>query len=52
MGLLFLDAFGGGDYTILLPTVMIVAVAVFVMNLAADLLYAVLDPRTRHLVAR
>ena len=52
MGLLFLDALGGGDYTILLPTVMIVAVAVFVMNLAADLLYAILDPRTRHLVER
>ena len=50
MGLLFLDALGGGDYTILLPTVMIVAVAVFAMNLAADLLYTVLDPRTRRLV--
>ena len=52
MGLLFLDALAGGDYTILLPTVMIVAVAVFVMNLVADLLYAILDPRTRHLVER
>ena len=52
MGLLFLDALAAGDYAILLPTVMIVAVAVFVMNLAADLLYSVLDPRTRHLVGR
>ena len=52
MGLLFLDALGAGDYTILLPTVLIVAVAVFAMNLAADLLYAILDPRTRHLVER
>ena len=52
MGLLFLDALAAGDYAILLPTVMIVAVAVFIMNLAADLLYSVLDPRTRHLVGR
>ena len=48
MGLLFLDALTSGDYPILLATVMIVATAVFVMNLAADLLYAVLDPRIRH----
>ena len=48
MGLLFLDALNSGDYPILLATVMIVATAVFVMNLAADLLYAVLDPRIRH----
>ena len=48
MGLLFLDALNAGDYPMLLPTVMIVAGAVFAMNLAADLLYAVLDPRIRH----
>ena len=48
MGLLFLDALNAGDYPILLATVMIVSAAVFLMNLAADLLYAVLDPRIRH----
>jgi len=47
MGLLFLDALNGGDYTILLPVVMITAVAVFALNLVADLLYGVLDPRVR-----
>ena len=47
MGLLFLDALNSGDYAVLLPAVMIVAVAVFAMNLAADLLYGVLDPRIR-----
>ena len=47
MGLLFLDALNGGDYTILLPVVMITAVTVFALNLAADLLYGVLDPRVR-----
>ena len=47
MGVLFLDSLEGGDYTILLPTVMIAAVFVFGMNLIADLLYGVLDPRVR-----
>ena len=47
MGLLFLDSLNSGDYPILLATVMIVSAAVFLMNLAADLLYAVLDPRIR-----
>jgi len=48
MGLLFLDALHGGDYPVLLATVMIVSAAVFLMNLLADLLYAVLDPRIRY----
>ena len=48
MGLLFLDALNGGDYPVLLATVMIVSAAVFLMNLAADLLYAALDPRIRY----
>ena len=48
MGWLFLDALNGGDYPVLLATVMIVSAAVFLMNLAADLLYAVLDPRIRY----
>ena len=48
MGLLFLDALTGGDYPVLLATVMIVSAAVFLMNLLADLLYAVLDPRIRY----
>ena len=47
MGLLFLESLEGGDYTILLPVVMITAVAVFALNLIADLLYGVLDPRVR-----
>ena len=48
MGLLFLDALSGGDYPVLLATVVIVSSAVFLMNLLADLLYAVLDPRIRY----
>ena len=47
MGVLFFDALHAGDYAVLLPVVMTVAMAVFVMNFAADLLYGVLDPRIR-----
>ena len=47
MGRLYLKALVDGDYPVLLATTMIVAVAVFVMNLAADLFYGVLDPRIR-----
>lgn len=47
MGRLFLDAMFAGDYAVLLPTVMIVAAAVFAVNFAADLFYGVLDPRIR-----
>lgn len=47
MGRLFLDALFGGDYPVLLASVMITATAVFAINLAADLFYGVLDPRIR-----
>ena len=47
MGRLFVDAMVGGDYPMLLATTMIVGAAVMLMNLAADLLYGVLDPRIR-----
>ncbi len=48
MGLLFLDSLNAGDYPVLLATVMIVSAAVFLMNMLADLLYAVFDPRIRY----
>jgi peptide/nickel transport system permease protein len=48
MGNLFLEALFDGDYVILLPAMMIVAWAVIIANLAADLLYARLDPRIRY----
>ncbi len=47
MGRLFLKSLFDGDYTMLLATTMLVAAAVFLMNLAADLFYGVLDPRIR-----
>lgn len=48
MGPLFLDALQAGDYQIILPWLMITAIAVVVFNLIADLAYGVLDPRIRH----
>jgi peptide/nickel transport system permease protein len=47
MGTLFLDALTAGDTQVLLPWMMVVGAAVIVCNLAADTLYAVLDPRVR-----
>lgn len=47
MGRLFLDAIGYRDYPVLMGILMISAVMVIASNLAADLLYAVADPRIR-----
>jgi peptide/nickel transport system permease protein len=47
MGRYFLEAFGNGDYLQVLPWMMIVVFSVIVLNLVADLVYGVLDPRIR-----
>lgn len=47
MGKLFLDSLLSGDVFVLLPWMMLVAVAVVVFNLLADLSYALLDPRVQ-----
>ncbi|TQK68658.1 ABC transporter permease [Nocardioides sp. SLBN-35] len=47
MGRLFLDSLLAGDVFVLLPWMLVVAVAVIVCNLLADISYAVLDPRVR-----
>jgi peptide/nickel transport system permease protein len=47
MGKYFLDAFRNGDYLQVLPWMMIVVFSVIILNLIADLLYGVLDPRIR-----
>jgi len=48
MGSLFIRAIGLGDYTVVLPWVMITVTFVIVFNLIADILYATLDPRIRY----
>ncbi|MGH9137970.1 MAG: ABC transporter permease [Acidimicrobiales bacterium] len=47
MGKYFLQAFADGDYVRILPWMMIVVFSVILLNLVADLLYGVLDPRIR-----
>lgn len=47
MGRLFLQSLVAGDVFVLLPWMIVVAVAVVLCNLAADIGYAILDPRVR-----
>jgi peptide/nickel transport system permease protein len=47
MGRLFLDSLLAGDVFVLMPWMLVVAVAVVFCNLLADLGYALLDPRVR-----
>ena len=47
MGVYFLKAVNDGDFTRLLPYMVIVVASVLIFNLIADLLYAYLDPRIR-----
>ena len=47
MGRLFLDSIGYRDYPVLMGILVLTAILVLVGNLAADLLYAVYDPRIR-----
>jgi peptide/nickel transport system permease protein len=48
MGRLFISAIGIGDYSVVLPWVMITVSFIIVFNLVADILYAALDPRIRY----
>ncbi|SFR66543.1 peptide/nickel transport system permease protein [Agromyces sp. CF514] len=47
MGRLFLQSLVAGDVFVLLPWMIVVAIAVVLCNLAADIGYALLDPRVR-----
>lgn len=47
MGSFFVDAYNNGDYTQILPWMMIVVFSVILFNLLADLAYGWLDPRIR-----
>jgi peptide/nickel transport system permease protein len=48
MGRLFVDSIGYRDYPVLMGILMLTATLVVVGNLAADLVYAGIDPRVRH----
>jgi peptide/nickel transport system permease protein len=47
MGRLFLDSLVAGDVFVLLPWMIVVAIAVVLCNLIADISYAIFDPRVR-----
>ena len=47
VGTMILDAILKKDFPVVLAGVMVVAIGFIIVNLALDLLYAVLDPRIR-----
>ena len=51
IGKLMIDAILRRDFALIQSTVLVTAVAIFVLNIAIDLVYAALDPRIRHQAA-
>lgn len=48
IGKLMIDAIIQRDFAVVQSTILVTATAIFIMNIAIDLLYAVLDPRIRY----
>jgi peptide/nickel transport system permease protein len=48
VGKLMIDSILQRDFAVVLAAIMVTALAIFLMNLLIDLLYAVLDPRIRY----
>ncbi|TNC49128.1 ABC transporter permease [Rubellimicrobium rubrum] len=48
VGKLMIDSILQRDFTVVLASIIVTALAIFVMNLLIDLAYAALDPRIRH----
>jgi len=51
IGKLMIDAIVRRDFALVQATVLITAIAIFVLNIVIDLVYAALDPRIRHQTA-
>lgn len=51
IGKLMIDAILRRDFALIQSTVLVTAVAIFILNIAIDLIYAALDPRIRHQAA-
>jgi peptide/nickel transport system permease protein len=45
---LYITAIGTVDYPVVMAIVMIIGIGIVVMNIVADILYGVLDPRVRY----
>jgi peptide/nickel transport system permease protein len=48
VGKLMIDAITQRDFAVVQAAILVTALAIFLMNIAIDLAYAVLDPRIRH----
>ncbi len=48
VGKLMIDSIIQRDFAVIQASILVTAVAIFVMNILIDLAYAVLDPRIRH----
>jgi peptide/nickel transport system permease protein len=48
VGKLMIDSILQRDFTVVLSAIFVTAVAIFIMNILIDILYAVLDPRIRY----
>lgn len=48
IGKLMIDSIVRRDFALIQATVLVTAIAIFVLNIVIDVLYAVLDPRIRH----
>jgi len=48
LGRLFLDALSARDYPVLMAMLALSALTIVLCNLAADIVYALLDPRIRY----
>lgn len=48
VGKLMIDAILQRDFNVVLASIMVTAIAIFIMNLLIDLAYTLLDPRIRH----
>jgi peptide/nickel transport system permease protein len=48
IGRLYITALGNVDYTVVMAIVMVIGIGIVVMNIVADILYGVMDPRVRY----
>ena len=48
VGKLMIDSILQRDFTVVLASIMVTAIAIFIMNILIDIAYAVLDPRIRY----
>lgn len=48
VGRLYIDAIGTIDYPVVMAIVMLIGILIVIMNIVADILYGVMDPRVRY----